>query len=110
MDPPVCRTCGKKHWSRVCTETLPVTRQEDEALPVAQPVTLPGPRNATPKLVAPSQLNAALAEVEALRAEVVVLKKGLATSGFCPECERRRQQTAERVRRSRTKKQTTTGE
>jgi hypothetical protein len=60
MDAPVCRTCGKKHWSRVCDD-------------VTKPVT----KNVTPRdtvSVTPQK------EIEALRAEldyVRVLNEGL---------------------------------
>jgi hypothetical protein len=101
MDAPTCKICGQKHWSRLCN---PVTKGEARNATVAD-VTLQ--RNATPKLVAPSELRAAKVEVEALRAEVVQLKRELAEAGTkataCPECERRRAQVAERVRKSRGK-------
>jgi hypothetical protein len=34
MDAPVCRTCGTRHWSRLCNDvaTKPVARNEDVAL------------------------------------------------------------------------------
>ena len=92
MDAPVCRTCGKKHWSRLCAGSVtdPVTQAV-----TPEPVTSQGPGNATPRIM----------EIEALRAEVVMLKRQLADAGTkataCPECERRRQQTAERVRKHR---------
>lgn len=34
MEAPKCRTCGERHWSRICDDvTIPVTR------PVTKPVT-----------------------------------------------------------------------
>jgi hypothetical protein len=94
---PTCKICGNEHWSRLCYD-----RRDEPAVALQpKPVALP----ATPKLVAPSALKAALDEVEALRCEVIQLKRELADSGTrataCPECERRRQQVADRVRKSR---------
>jgi hypothetical protein len=97
MDAPVCRTCGKKHWSRLC--------QGDD-------VTLPEPRSVTPKPVSSVTMPTAVAvtlkaECARLTAEVIILKRKLAEAGVkqtaCPECERRRAATAERVRKSRAK-------
>jgi hypothetical protein len=95
MDPPVCRICGKKHWSRVCGQED--VRGQEEA-----PVQGQEPRPRTPKLVAPSELKAAQGEIEALRAEVVELKRELAQRE-CPTCRERRSRDAERKRGSRTK-------
>jgi hypothetical protein len=74
MDAPVCRTCGKKHWSRICQGddvTSPVTPPSPK--PVTKPVTSDVPRS-----VAPSKLAALEVENEALRAEVAMLKAELA--------------------------------
>jgi hypothetical protein len=67
MEAPICKICGERHWSRLC--------YAPRNAPVTKAVT--APERATPKLVAPSQLAAALTENEALRAEVVMLKQKL---------------------------------
>jgi hypothetical protein len=97
MDAPVCRTCGKKHWSRLCDGEGAVTKR---------PVALPEPRSVTVKPERSVTGSTAFAlEIDALRAEVAMLKRKLAEAGTvqtaCPECERRRAATAERVRKSR---------
>ena len=86
MEAPVCRTCGHRHWSRVC-----------QGKPVALPVALQKPRNVT----APrDEVTALTVDLAAMKAEVARLTLALA-SRACPECERRRAGTAERVRKSR---------
>jgi hypothetical protein len=74
MDAPVCRTCGKKHWSRVCSGGDDVTPPSPK--PVTPRVTVT--ETVTPRLVAPSRLAALEVENEALRAEIVMLKRKLA--------------------------------
>jgi hypothetical protein len=60
MDAPLCRTCGKRHWERLCV-TPTVTE------PVTKPVTVTAP--VTPL--------ADQVEIEALRAEVKMLRQRL---------------------------------
>jgi hypothetical protein len=85
MDAPVCRTCGKKHWSRLCAGevtdpvTQTVTGQVTKPVTVTPPVTRDVPRS-----VAPSKLAALEVENEALRAEVVMLKRKLADVNKVP--------------------------
>lgn len=88
MDPPICRACGKRHWSRVCN---------DAALHATKPF-VPD----VPRLVAPSKLAALVAENEALTAEVAMLKKKLA--GRPPKSERAMTAT-ERSRKRRVRLQ-----
>jgi hypothetical protein len=73
MDAPLCRTCGQRHWSRLCAVTKPVTG----AVPVTPAVT-----EAKPTW---TSVRAAVDEIETLRArvracdtEVVMLKRELA--------------------------------
>jgi hypothetical protein len=81
MDAPVCRTCGQKHWSRVCDVTPAVTK------PVTPPVTVTKPVTQT--------INDLIIENAALSAEVAMLKRKLAS--------RVAMTSAERVRKHRAK-------
>jgi hypothetical protein len=78
MKPPLCKVCGEAHWSRLC-HTDRVERDASGNHTVTAGVTVTAP--VTPKLIAPSQLAAAQAEIEALQAEVVKLKRALAEVG-----------------------------
>ena len=88
MEAPKCRICGERHWARLCEVTLPEPRNVTETHVTEK-------RNVTPRIL----------EIEALTAEVVRLKRELADAGAravaCPECERRRQEVAARVRKHR---------
>ena len=97
MDPPVCRTCGKKHWNRLCSDvTEPVT--------VTKPVTEPVTKPVTPKLIAPSELRAAHAQIAALRAEIAMLEQKLASQTKLPmsaaERQRRRRAGGQELKKS----------
>jgi len=63
MEPPFCKVCGKRHWSRMCE---PVTADVTQPGPVTMPV--------TPNPVSRLMLER---ENEALRLEVVKLKQAL---------------------------------
>jgi hypothetical protein len=93
MDPPVCRICGKKHWSRVCGQEADVRGQPAPVLGQDEP------RPRTPQGHWTDQWKT---EIEALRAEVVELKRELAQRE-CPTCRERRSKDAERKRSSRIK-------
>lgn len=97
MEPPLCRTCGKKHWSRVCEETSTVTVTKPVSATVTPNVTPKLSAIETPRMVAPSKLAALETENEALRAEVAMLKGRLADVNKLPMT------GAERVRRHREK-------
>lgn len=98
MKPPICRTCGKSHWSRLCNGDV----TDDVTEPVTKPpVTPPVTRPVTPKLVAPSQLLVLEVENEALRSEVARLKQALSeANGSRPLA----MTGAERVRKLRAKR------
>jgi hypothetical protein len=105
MDAPVCRTCGQKHWSRLCEgfgADKPVTKAVTE--PVTKPVTVTNPvtevidwKQAATKLT--SDCLTLTAEVMRLTAEVAHLKRQLseANGGKVPMT------SAERVRKHRAK-------
>lgn len=90
MEPPLCRTCNKRHWSRLCYEPRnDVTKIATP--PVAKPVT-------SGSHVAPSVTRDYEAEIEALQAEVAMLKRALAeASGGKPKP----MTAAERMKKSR---------
>lgn len=101
MDPPVCRTCGNKHWSRLCdgvtkrvtsgpavtkpvTPVPPLTPDQVEYLkgceakPYDPSVVIGGPKeNPCAKI---SDNRRLVAEVERLTAEVAALKRELASA------------------------------
>jgi hypothetical protein len=95
MDAPTCKICGEKHWSRLCN---PVTKGRNAVTPVT-------PERNVPKLVAPSQLKALEVENEALRAEVVTLKKLLSDANGGKEAV---QSAKERMRKMRERKKAKT--
>jgi regulator of replication initiation timing len=86
MDAPVCRTCGQKHWTRLCPgdDVTP-----DVTKPVTKLVTVT--KHVTQTIVD------LVAENEALRAEVAMLKRKLAEANKVPMT------SAERVRKHRAK-------
>jgi hypothetical protein len=79
MEPPLCRTCGKNHWSRLCEAVTPA---------VTSPV--------TPRVT--QTIADLVAENGALRAEVKMLKAELAKAHKPPMT------GAERVRKHRDRK------
>jgi hypothetical protein len=96
MHAPKCRTCGQRHWSRLCQDvTEDVTSVTETVTSVAKPVTVTPA--VTPRLVAPSKLAALQTENDALRAEVAMLKRKLAEVNRLPTT------SAERMRRMREK-------
>jgi hypothetical protein len=83
--------CGKKHWSRVCygDDVTPVTK------PIVTPVTVTKPSVTV------------CAECEALRAEVVILKRKLAEAhGGRKPVGDAALSAADRMRKMRAKRQT----
>jgi len=108
MDAPTCRTCGKKHWSRVCDGDDDVTKR---VTPVTKNVT---PRDIVTATVTPIKQadleieNRTLRiEVERLTTEVMYLKKRFADEHqkTVPVAERNRiaMTPAERQRKRRAK-------
>lgn len=68
MDAPTCRICGEKHWSRVCDGDDAVTKRVTPSRPVTVPVTPDDP----------AWKPSAQAQIDALVAEVAMLKRELA--------------------------------
>jgi len=109
-----CLKCGEVHWSsQPCAGaklpefvTKPVTPRNATA---SRNATVEPLRNATDK---PGRIAAMEAEIEAQAAEIRQLKQLLAvkhdriegaSKAICPECERRRLQVLDRVRKARAK-------
>lgn len=95
MDPPICRICGNKHWSRLCDG---VTKNVTSA--VTKPVT-PEPSvttTVTPLRQADLETDnrKLIAEVERLTAEIAMLKRELASARKPPmsDAERQRKRRA----------------
>jgi len=84
MDAPICRICGKKHWSRVCDDDVtkrvtPVTTSRDTVTPpVTEVCDPPGTTQQTPRTVAPSKLTAAQATIDHFVAEIARLTDDVA--------------------------------
>lgn len=81
MEAPVCRTCGKRHWIRVCDgDVTPVTKPRNA--PITNPVTVT--QNVTPPVTQIVtrclECERLEQEIERLTAEVVHLKRELAKS------------------------------
>jgi hypothetical protein len=89
MDAPLCRTCGTKHWDRICPGTGNTFAPPEPRALVTKPVTV------TPVVTC--------ACCERLRVEIAMLKRELALKTKPPMT------TAERVRKHRAKKTTAGG-
>jgi hypothetical protein len=78
MEAPKCRTCGKRHWSRVC-ETFDVALETEIVSQVTKNVALKADMGAYGTTVADLKeiLADAEAEVRQLRAKVVLLEAEL---------------------------------
>jgi uncharacterized protein YlxW (UPF0749 family) len=90
MDAPICRVCGKKHWSRVCDGDDAVTKRVTQADPVTKIVTT---RQADLEI----GNRRLVAENERLTTEVASLKRQLAEAHTPPKT------GAERMRAHRAK-------
>ena len=77
MDAPKCRTCGERHWSRVCAEPMGgINREPSPLWPVTKPVT-----SVTKSVTKPPEVTKPVtrcSNCEALETEVAHLKRQLA--------------------------------
>ena len=90
MEAPKCRTCGERHWSRLC---FPVTKSVTVTPSVTPPVTT----IVTPRQADLETENKRLrAEVERLLEEVRRLKQEIAQGRLLTAAERQRNSRARR--------------
>lgn len=79
MEAQRCKTCGERHWERVCPNPPKVARARGLPSFVTKPAWKPAPRE-VPRSVPQSRVSALQAEVDMLTAEVAQLKRQLAES------------------------------
>jgi hypothetical protein len=85
MDAPICRSCGKKHWSRLCNADVAKPATVDvAATPVVAMKVYEG------LTVTPEDVAAIVREVALLSAEVATLKRELAGKVAMTSTERSR--------------------
>jgi hypothetical protein len=101
MDAPKCRTCGERHWSRLCvtpTVTSPVTQPVTKPCPFCGKDHVfnglcPGETPATPKT---KTIAVACAQCQLYEAEIKRLKLALQIGEPVPAKERMRRMRARR--------------